>query len=178
MKKEKLTLVIWGFIIFFLGLIFALSFVHTTTSISRQNQEYLNYKLYSARELNHFRNDFNQSAEELIFFRVSTYPKTTKSQIFAFKKEDFQKYTEKLSLQSVNGDLFIVISKNSLEDKIKIKDQITDIEIPLIEYLKTGANYTGGNITTNFCPCFEFSSKAIYHLYDCKDWGCRLSIIK
>ena len=78
----------------------------------------------------------------------------------------------------MNGDLFIVISKDISEDEIKIKDQITDKDIPLILYLKTGANYAGGNITTNFCPCFEYSSKAIYHLYDCKDWGCRLSIIE
>ncbi len=152
--------------------------MYTTTNTSKQNQIYLNYKLYSARELNNFKNNFNQSSEEIVFFRASTYPKTEKGEIFAFKKEDLQRFTGKLSLQSVNGDLFIVISKDISEDEIKIKDQITDKDIPLILYLKTGANYAGGNITTNFCPCFEYSSKAIYHLYDCKDWGCRLSIIE
>lgn len=175
MKKEKLTMCIWGAVIFFIGLIFALSFVYTTTSTTRQNQINLNYKLYSAKELNKFKNSFNQP-EDFVFFRVSTYPKTENGEIFAFRKEDFQKFTGKLSMQSVNGDFFIVVAKDISED-IKIKDQITKKDISFINLLKTGANYAGGNITTNYCPNFKFSSKTIYHLYDCEDWGCRLSII-
>lgn len=177
MNKEKLTLVIWGFIIFFLGLIFALSFVHTTTSQARSNQEYQSYKIYSAKELLSFKNSYS-TTEKLMFFRVSTYPNNTNGQVFAFKKEDLYKYADILKLQTLNGDLFVVISSTDLEkEELKIKDQITGLEVPLIKYIKTGANYTGISLTDNFCPNFEFNQKAIYHLYDCKDWGCRLAII-
>lgn len=177
MNKEKLTLFIWGFIIFFLGLIFALSFVHTTTSQARTNQEYQNYKIYSAKELLNFKNS-HSATEKLMFFRVSTYPNNTNGQIFAFKKEDLYKYSEIFKLQTLNGDLFIVISSTDSEkEDTKIKDQITGTEIPLIKYIKTGVNYTGINLTDNFCPNFEFNQNAIYHLYDCKDWGCRIDII-
>lgn len=178
MKKEKLTLFIWGFVIFFLGLIFALSFVYTTTSQAQQNRDYQIYKIYSVKELFNFRNS-NFTEEKLMFFRVSSDGQLISGKVFAFKKEDLVIYSDKIKMQTINGDFYIVMFASDAEKEgLKIQDQITMQDTPLLKYIETGANYTGRSLTDNFCPYFKFNPDAAYHLYDCGDWGCKVQIIQ
>lgn len=181
MKDEKLVMFIWAIIIVFVGLIFALSFVHTIED-SQNTQKELSIQekldIYAKTELLNFKNRY-ATDKEILFLRRSTNRELKPSQIYVFTKEDLKTYTDKLKMEKLSRDLFIVKSYSFLElEELKIRDRVTSQEIPLMKYLVNDSYYIGANITDNFCPGYKSDPNVIYHTFDCKEWGCKVEEVK
>jgi hypothetical protein len=181
MKDEKLVMFIWAIIIVFVGLIFALSFVHTIED-SQNTQKELSIQekldIYAKTEILNYKNRY-KTDKEVLFLRLSTNRELKPSQIYVFTKEDLKRYSQKLKMEKISGDLFIVKASSFLElEELKIRDQVTNQEIPLMKYLVNDSYYIGTNITDNFCPGYKSDPNVIYHTFDCKEWGCKVEEVK